>query len=116
MVAGHLSGHPVQIAIDKPAFFAKILTVSKLKRFKRIARRCDKTAQNSASCSHRLHLGQIRPHGLTNNEYSARCWKKRIVQTGAITIVKTIRSYQKNEAHLAPGEPPKGGPPQVQRL
>jgi hypothetical protein len=24
MIAGHLSGHPVQIAIDKPAFFPKI--------------------------------------------------------------------------------------------
>ena len=45
-------------AIDRPAFFPKILykararieqAVGKLKRFKRIALRCEKTAQNYAS-------------------------------------------------------------------
>ena len=45
-------------AIDKPAFFPKILykararieqVVGKLKRFKRIALRCEKTAQNYGS-------------------------------------------------------------------
>ena len=45
-------------AIDKPAFFPKVLykararieqAVGKLKRFKRIALRCEKTAKNYAS-------------------------------------------------------------------
>jgi transposase len=60
---------------DMPAFFLKTLykararieqAVGKLKRFKRIALRCEKTAElrlARRACS-RLHLDQIRPHGL----------------------------------------------------
>ena len=63
-------------AINRPAFFPKILykararieqAVGKLKRFKRIALRCEKTAQNYGFLRRarpRLHLDQIRPHGL----------------------------------------------------
>ena len=58
---------------DMPAFFPKTLykararieqAVGKLKRFKRIALRCEKTAQNVRRARSRLHLDQIRPHGL----------------------------------------------------
>ncbi len=43
-------------------------TAGKLKRFKRVALRCEKTKRNFASivCSRsRIHIGQIRPHNLT---------------------------------------------------
>ena len=52
------SSHTKSNAIDRPAFFTKILyqaracieqAVGKLKRFKRLALRCEKTAQNYAS-------------------------------------------------------------------
>ena len=56
---------------EMPAFFPKALykararieqAVGKLKRFKRIALRCEKTAQNYGSF---VAFDQIRPHGLT---------------------------------------------------
>jgi transposase len=56
-----------------PAFFPKGLykgrarieqAVGKLKRFKRIALRCEKTARNYGSFVARLHLDQIRPHSI----------------------------------------------------
>ncbi len=62
---------------DKPGFFAKDIykgharieqTAGKLKRFMRVALRCEKTKRNFASivCSRsRIHIGQIRPHNLT---------------------------------------------------
>ncbi len=69
---------------DMPAFFPKALykararieqAIGKLKRFKRIALRCEKTAQNYGSirraCS-RLHLDQIRPHDLAPWQNSTR--------------------------------------------
>jgi transposase len=51
----HLSGHPVRIQCNRPAFFPKARykararieqAVAELKRFKRIALRCEKTATN----------------------------------------------------------------------
>ena len=69
----------IPFKFDKPVF-PKILytararieqAVGKLKRFKRIALRCKNTAQNYGSLRGsriQLHLGQIRPHGLTNND------------------------------------------------
>ncbi len=66
---------------DKPRFFPKALykgrarieqTMGKIKRFKRVALRCEKTAQNYASfvafaCG--LHPGENRPHGLEQNSH-----------------------------------------------
>src|SRR6478735_9922659 len=61
-------------AIDRPVYFPKALykararieqAVGKLKRFKRIALRCEKTAKNFGfirGARTRLHLDQIRPH------------------------------------------------------
>jgi hypothetical protein len=64
-----------------PAFFPKVLykgrarieqAVGKLKRFKRIALRCEKTAQNYGSFVAIVHLDQIRPHSLVPRRTDAR--------------------------------------------
>ena len=61
---------------EKPAFFAKVLYKARarieqgigvVKRFKRVALRCEKTARNYRSnrqLRRRAMLDQIRPHGL----------------------------------------------------
>ena len=71
-------------ATDRPAFFPKILykararieqAVGKLKRFKRIALRCEKTARNYGSSSSRspsASSDQIRPHGLGRRNPTVR--------------------------------------------
>ena len=76
------SSHTKSNAIDRPAFFPKILyqararieqAVGKLKRFKRIALRCEKTAQNYASFV-ALALGFISIKSVHTT--SSSCWTK----------------------------------------